>query len=271
MELILTLKEEIMVPVEMDKIIPEKVQELSAEEIKNIELPQGRTTITVGELFDVEVKESETPKLVIKNSTAKLKRIGEKMTTGEIVVEGDAGMYVGVEMKGGKIVVNGNADSWAGQNMKGGEIIIKGDAKDYVGSAYRGDWRGMSGGTIIVEGNAGNEIGEYMKGGKIHIKGNVGLLAGIHLSGGIIIIDGDAEARAGGEMIKGAIVINGKLEGILPSFKFEGIVENPVIKLSKKDAGTPLTGKYYKFSGDYANNKPKGQLYVSVENNPDLR
>ena len=271
MELILTLKEEIMVPVEMDKIIPEKVQDLSAEEIKNIELPQGRTKVKVGELFDVEVKESETPKVVIKNSTMKLKRIGEKMSSGEIVVEGDAGMYVGVEMKGGKIVVNGNADSWAGQNMKGGELIIKGDAKDYVGSAYRGDWRGMSGGTIIVEGNVGNEIGEYMKGGLIHIKGNAGLMPGIHQSGGIIIIDGDVEARAGGEMIKGAVVINGKLKETLPSFKFEEIVENPVIKLTKKDAGTPLTGKYYKFSGDYVNNKPKGQLYVAVESNPDLR
>ncbi len=271
MELILTLKEEITVPVEMDKLIPEKIQELSAEEIKNIELPQGRTKVKVGELFDVEVKESETPKLVIKNSTTKLKRIGEKMTTGEIVVEGDAGMYVGVEMKGGKIVVNGNADSWAGQNMKGGELIIKGDAKDYVGSAYRGDWRGMSGGTIIVEGNVGNEIGEYMKKGLIHIKGNTGIMPGIHQSGGIIIIDGDVEARAGGEMIKGAIVVNGKLKEPLPSFKFEGIVENPVIKLSKKDEGTPITGKYYKFSGDYAKNKPKGQLYISVENNPNLR
>ncbi|AEH06845.1 tungsten-dependent formylmethanofuran dehydrogenase subunit FwdC [Methanothermococcus okinawensis] len=271
MELILTLKKNIMVPVEMDKILPEKVQDLSKDEIKNIELPQGRTTITVEELFNIEVKESETPRVVIKNSTPKLKRIGEKMTSGEIVVEGDAGMYVGAEMKGGKIVVNGNADSWVGQNMKGGEIIIKGDAKDYVGSAYRGDWRGMSGGTITVEGNAGSELGEFMKGGLIHIKGNVDIHAGIHQSGGIIIIDGDADGRAGGEMVKGAIVINGKVKDLMPSFKFEGIVENPVIKLSKKDAGTPITGKYYKFIGDYAKNKPKGQLYISVENNPNLR
>ena len=109
-----------------------------------------------------------------------------------------------------------------------------------------------------------------MSKGLIHIKGNAGMLAGIHQNGGIIIIDGDVDVRVGGEMKAGAIVVYGKVEEILPSFKFEGIVENPVIKLSKKDEGTPITGTFYKFTGDYVYNKPKGQLYISVDNNPDL-
>lgn len=269
-ELVLTVKEEFDVPVELDVLLPEKIQEMELDEILKIGLLQGNTIITVGEIFDAELKESDVPRIVIKNSNGKLKRIGEKMTTGEIIVEGDVGMYVGCEMKGGRIVVNGNADSWAGQNMKGGELIIKGNAGDYVGSAYRGDWRGMNGGKIIIDGDAGNEIGEYMRKGIIYIKGNVKNMPGIHQSGGIIIIDGDVDSRAGGEMTKGAIVIHGKLKTPLPSFKYEGIVEDPVIKLSKKDEGTPIKGKFYKFSGDYVNNKPKGQLYISVENNPDL-
>ena len=39
--------------------------------------------------------------------------------------------------------------------MKGGELIIEGNAGNYLGAAYRGDWRGMSGGKILVKGNAG--------------------------------------------------------------------------------------------------------------------
>ncbi|WP_456473090.1 tungsten-dependent formylmethanofuran dehydrogenase subunit FwdC [Methanocaldococcus sp.] len=271
-ELILTLqKEDIIVPVEMDKVLPEVIEKMSLDEIKNIELIQGRKKVKVGDIFDVELNDIEgEPRIIIKNSNQKLKYIGSKMSRGEIIVEGDVGMYVGAEMKGGKIIVNGNADSWAGQNMKGGELLIKGNARDYVGSSYRGDWRGMSGGKIIVEGNAGDEIGEFMKNGVIHIKGNVGIMAGIHQNGGIIYIDGNVDVRVGGEMKAGAIVVYGKVEDVLPSFKFEGIVENPIIKLRKKDEGVPIEGTFYKFTGDYVNRKPKGQLYISVDSNPDL-
>ena len=37
-------------------------------------------------------------------------------------------------------------------------------------------------------------------------------------------------------------------------------------ELSKKDAGTQLKGTFIKFSGDYVNNKPKGELYAAIEN-----
>ncbi|MBA2839969.1 formylmethanofuran dehydrogenase subunit C [Methanococcus maripaludis] len=269
-ELILNLKGDVSVPVEMDKILPEKIQEMSLEEISGIELIQGNKTAKVGEIFDVELKESPIAKLTINNCCKKVKRIGEKMTSGEIVVNGDAGMYIGVEMKGGKITVNGDAESWVGQNLKGGEITINGNAENYVGSAYRGDWRGMSGGKITITGNAGSELGEYLKGGTIVIKGNTKIMPGIHQNGGMIIIEGDIEGRAGGEMMKGAIVVYGKILEPLPSFKFEGIVEDPLVKLSKKDAGTQLKGTFIKFSGDYVNTKPKGELYAAIENNKNL-
>ncbi|MBP2171940.1 tungsten-dependent formylmethanofuran dehydrogenase subunit FwdC [Methanococcus voltae] len=269
-EIVFTVKKDIDVPVELDSLLPVKLQEMSVEEIKKIELPQGNKKISVEELFNVNVNENEaitTPKVTINDSSMKLKRIGEKMEAGEIVVNGDAGMYVGAEMKSGKITVNGNAECWVAQNLKGGEVIINGDAKDYVGSAYRGDWRGMSGGKITINGNAGTEIGEYMKKGLIVVNGNCKIMPGVHQNGGIIIINGEVEGRAGGEMLKGAIVINGPLKSKLPSFEYEGIVEDPVIKLTKKDEGTPIKGTYYKYIGDFVSNKPKGQLYLSVEHN----
>ena len=111
----------------------------------------------------------------------------------------------------------------------------------------------------------------YMTKGIIHVKGSAKSHVGIHLSGGIIIIDGDVRDRIGGEMVKGAIVVKGKVVDVLPTFKFEGIVEDPIIKIRKKDEGVKVEGKYYKYSGDYCLNKPKGQLYISVESNPDLR
>ena len=58
-------------------------------------------------------------------------------------------------MKGGRIRVTGNVDAFAGIQMEGGELIVEGNAGDYLGGSYRGDWRGMKGGTIRVKGNAG--------------------------------------------------------------------------------------------------------------------
>ncbi len=271
-ELILTLQADLRTSVELIGLTPDKIENMSLDDIRNMEFNYGRKKIRLEEMFDIEMNEIEgEPRIVIKNSNHLLKHVGEGMTKGEILIEGDVGMYVGAFMKGGKIVVYGNADNWAGQNMKGGELIIKGDAQNYIGSSYRGDWRGMSGGTIIVEGNAGNEIGEFMLKGLLHVKGNTGLYTGIHLNGGFIIVDGNVDIRVGAEMIAGAIVVNGKVKEILPSFKYEGIVENPIIKLSKKDQGRKIEGVYYKFTGDYGERKkPKGQLYINVNTNPGL-
>ncbi|MCS3900330.1 tungsten-dependent formylmethanofuran dehydrogenase subunit FwdC [Methanococcus voltae] len=270
-EVIFTVNAEIDVPVELDSLLPKNLQDMGIEEIKKIQLPQGNKKISVDELCDVVVNENDdgdaTLKVIINGSSMKLKRIGEKMDGGEIIVNGDAGMYVGAEMKSGKITVNGNAECWVGQNLKGGEIVINGNAKDYVGSAYRGDWRGMNGGKITINGNVGTEIGEYMKKGLIVINGNCKIMPGVHQNGGIIMLNGEVEGRAGGEMLKGAIVINGPLKSKLPSFEYEGIVEDPLIKLTKKDEGTQIKGAYYKYIGDFVNNKPKGQLYLSVEHN----
>ncbi|WP_423793297.1 tungsten-dependent formylmethanofuran dehydrogenase subunit FwdC [Methanocaldococcus indicus] len=272
-EIILTFKDiALKTSVDMSVVLPEKLAEMKEDEIKNINLQYGRKKIKLCDIFDISINDIDgEPKIIIENSNDYLYHIGEEMTKGEIIVNGNAGMYVGARMKGGRIVVNGNVDNWVGQDMFGGEIVVKGDARDYVGSSYRGDWRGMEGGTIIIEGNARHEVGEFMLNGLIHIKGNSGIFTGIHLNGGKIIVDGDVDVRTGGEMRKGAIVVKGKIREVLPSFKFVEIVENPIIKVGKKDPGLKVEGTYYKFIGDYAESaKPKGELYISVDKNPDL-
>jgi formylmethanofuran dehydrogenase subunit C len=105
--------------------------------------------------------------------------------------------------------------------MQGGELIIDGNAGDYLGANYRGDWRGMKGGKIVVGGNAGSDIGEFMLDGEIIVKGNVELQAGIHANGGKIVIEGDAESRVGAQMTKGEIVVLGKIGYWLPGFIYQ--------------------------------------------------
>ena len=95
-----------------------------------------------------------------------------------IVVEGNAGVGLGLQMKGGSILVKGGAGARAGAAMEGGCIIIKGNVAEEVGDS-------MEGGVIRVEGNAGNWPGKAMKGGEIHISKRISRRV-IGMSGGKI-------------------------------------------------------------------------------------
>jgi formylmethanofuran dehydrogenase subunit C len=139
--------------------------------------------------------------------------------------------------------------------MRGGEVHIKGNAGNYLGSAYRGNWRGMRGGTITVEGNAGSEIATFMKGGKIHIKGDSASFAGVHMNKGLIVIDGRAERRIGAEMIGGTIVASA-VDAMLAGFKLEETVTDPELE------GEKFKGAYKKYSGDHADARAKGTVWV---------
>lgn len=266
-EIILTPKEQPMVPIEASTIKPDTFAGKTIDEIKDLDVWYGNTIAKIGDFFDVKGETSETPaeiKIIIDGDVYNTKRIGQGMTTGEIIVNGNVNMYVGAEMEGGIITVNGNSASWPGQNMKGGELTILGNTGDYVGASYRGDWRGMSGGTITVHGNVGNEIAEFMLGGKMTIKGNVAIMPGVHMNGGLLIIEGNAIARVGGEMKSGTIVVKGIVEEFLPGFEYLG-VEKDI-----EPEGELIKGSFYKFKGDFATKGSDGTVYVSVTGNKHI-
>ena len=241
------------VPVELDGVTPDALCGKSADEIKELKVWWGNRQEKLGDLFDVGVEGSaEKPddvKIVCKGDFASVKRVGEGMKAGEIIVESDVGMHCGAMMSGGRILVKGNAGCWAGREMRGGELIIEGDADDYLGAAYRGEMTGMTGGRIVVKGSAGDYVGYLCSGGEIVIEGAVGILAGLGMKGGRIVIGGDAEAP-GGEMTGGTLVVKGKVVDMLPSFRFEGEEEVEGVKLKK-------------YAGDLAmSKKAKGVLYA---------
>ncbi|WXG45905.1 MAG: formylmethanofuran dehydrogenase subunit C [Candidatus Atabeyarchaeum deiterrae] len=251
------------VPIEAEVVTPDSFAGKTTDQIQGLTVFRGNKQMKLKDLFDVKGVKVDNPtdlRIVIQGNVSTVKRIGEGMTAGEILVKGSAGMHVGNNMKGGKITIEGSAGDWVGALMKGGEIEIKGNAGSYVGASYRGEWRGTSGGAITVEGNAGNEIGAWMANGKIIIKGSVGSMAGMHMKGGVIVVHRDAATRVGGEMTKGKVVVLGKLAEVLPSFKKEGQVPN--VKIGE-DGGEELSGPFIKFIGDLADGG-KGEVYVKA-------
>ncbi len=278
----LKLKKAPEFPLEADVITPDQFAGKSAAQIKKLIVYHGNEEKTLGEFFDVTGNGSEVNdiKIIIDGDLSNVKRIGEKMTGGEIIVNGNVGMHVGSKMSGGKILVNGNADDWAGAMLNGGELEITGNAGNYVGAAYRGYWKGMQNGVIKVKGKIGNEALSWVTGSKpgnrfpTLLCGSAGSFLGVHSHGGTIIVEGDCDRCIGADQVRGTIVVKGKINRILPSFKKIGEVKE--IELMN---GEKIKGNFIEYSGDHSveknhskidkktgniSNSSNGRLYVAA-------
>ncbi|MFX1468791.1 MAG: formylmethanofuran dehydrogenase subunit C [Promethearchaeota archaeon] len=281
-EIKLKLKKKPEFPLEAEIVSPDIFAGKPATDIKKLRVYHGNEEKVIGDFFEVTGTGSETNdiKIEINGDLSNVKRIGEKMTGGEIIINGNVGMHVGNNMSGGKILVNGNADDWAGAMLKGGELEITGDAGHYVGAAYRGFWKGMEDGLIKVKGKIGNEALSWVSGSKpgkrfpTLICGGAGSFLGIHSHGGTIIVEGDCDRCTGADQVRGTIVVKGKISRILPSFKKVGEVKE--IELMN---GEIIKGKFIEYSGDHSveknhskmdkktgkiSNSSNGRLYIAA-------
>ncbi|MFX1480262.1 MAG: formylmethanofuran dehydrogenase subunit C [Promethearchaeota archaeon] len=262
-EVKLKLKKEHKFPLEADVISPDHFAGKTAAAIKKFEVYHGNELKTLGDFFDVSGKGGDIndTKIIIEGNVSNVKRIGEKMSGGEIIINSDVGMHVGNRMTGGKILVNGNADDWAGAMLNGGELEITGDAGHYVGAAYRGFWKGMQNGIIRVHGKIGDEALTWVNGSKpaqrfpTLICGQAGSFLGIHGHGGTIIVEGDCGRCAGADQVRGTIVVKGKVSRRLPSFKEIGEVKE--VELMN---GDKITGKFIEYSGDHSVEKNHSKI-----------
>lgn len=266
-EISLIVRRNLQLPIDAPEITPNLLATKSEAEIQNLKIWEGNAKIDLGQVFQVSEKtdrDTNQTSIRIVGNAAKVRRIGYRMAAGSIVIDGNAGMYLGEEMSGGSILVTGNADPWLGVKMKGGQIEVKGNAGDLVGAGYRGTTRGMSGGSILIHGNSGDEIGCWMRNGTIRVKGDTGFMPGIHMSGGTILVEGNCRGRAGAQMRGGKIIVTGHTPSILPSLAFEDIQQK--VKFGEEK----IPGPFYLFSGDL-NEDGKGKVSVSIANNPQLK
>lgn len=221
MRVTLTIKARVkpFLPVEAEGIVPENF-------IGNRDLfvYEGNKKRRLEDLFSIRkdgnVNSPEMVTVMLRGDTSRIKRVGEYMSSGTIIIEGDIGMHCGNFMRGGQIEIMGNADGWLGREMRGGSILCHGDAGNYCASGYRGEKRGMRGGTVEVMGNAGDYLAENLTGGEVHVHGNTGIFPGAEMRGGVLTIDGDAR-MPGANMIKGTCIVKGKVIDMLPTFSFE--------------------------------------------------
>jgi formylmethanofuran dehydrogenase subunit C len=263
--IILTPKRKFQVPVQAASISPDVFKCKDSAEIAKLPVTEGNRNLKLGDLFEIQEDHLETPFITINGDVNKVKRIGQGMKTGEILVNGDCGMHTGEKMAGGKITVNGNIGGWSGDDMKGGLIEVHGDAGDYLASPYRGTSTGMKGGVIVVDGKVGSDVGCYLKGGVLKIAGGAGRFLGYHMSDGVILVDKEVDTRAGACMTGGKIVVTGTIPEVMPTFTIDSV--KPKVKV---DDTTNVAGPFYVFLGDLAEHGT-GKIFVNKMNNPQLK
>tara|TARA_B100000686_G_C16762230_1_gene959429 strand:+ start:492 stop:1298 length:807 start_codon:yes stop_codon:yes gene_type:complete len=263
----LTIKKKPDAPLEAENISPLITANLKLDEIKNLEILHGNIKCTVDNFFNVKDDKSEV--LTIQGDLSRVKYLGAKMDSGEMIVNGNAGMHLGSAMSGGTIKVNGDVEDWIAPEMSGGIIHITGNGGHCIGSAYRGASVGITGGEIIIEGNVKNEIGNGMSNATIFVGGDVGDFTGVNMNSGTIVLYGEAGIRTGAGMKRGTIISMNRIE-MLPTFSyncsysplflkliFESISKASGIKIDEKY----FEGKYDRWSGDSVEMN-RGELLV---------
>jgi len=208
--ILLKPKGELSAGLECESIKPENFIGKNLERISSIGVFLKGNEMPLHKFFTVEGKVAEKleeQRIIIEGDLSRVKRIGESMLGGTVIVKGDVGHHLGEFMKGGKIVVEGSAKSRIGTTMKGGTIEIMKNAGNYIGCAALGETAGMTGGNILIHGNANFDIGRGIKGGEITVLGNVYSFVGSYADGGTITIGSIRQSRVGYKMKGGRISV----------------------------------------------------------------
>lgn len=123
------------------RLTPNNLAGLSLTQIQNLSLSNSKHSAKVVDYF--EVSGADTENIIFKNASSQLDFIGQKMSHGTIICQGDVGDRVGDQMRRGLILIDGNAGDYCGSRMLAGTIGIFGSVGKYAGF-------GMKRGTILL-------------------------------------------------------------------------------------------------------------------------
>jgi formylmethanofuran dehydrogenase subunit C len=251
---------------DLSPLVPHRLAGQSAAAIEAIELQTTRHKIRVADAFHLRLGDVE--RIRIEGGCDRLDRIGEQMTGGEIVVEGDAGIVLGRRMSGGQLTVKGHVGPMAASGMSGGRIEISGNAGDRLGGPLAGETAGMRGGVVVVRGNAGERIADRMRRGTIIVEGRAGPYAGSRMIAGTLIVRRRSGALPGYLMARGTIILGDGAEEVSPTFADCGIHDLLGLRLlasfvaaqSRKGASS-LRKRLRRLAGDMAV-LGRGELFI---------
>ncbi len=161
---------------------------------------------------------------VIVKNVGHLHGLAAGLKHGEVVVQGNAGDYLGVLNAGATIKVTRNAGKYVADNMTAGTVIIEGSAECGAGQYCYG-------GTVVVRGDAGDFTATMNKGATIIVAGNIGREAGTYMLKGDLIVVGNAGDNFANYLIRGNVYIGGEWTRLGHNTRVEPLTDEDVSKL----------------------------------------
>jgi formylmethanofuran dehydrogenase subunit C len=233
--------------------------------IERIELGTTRNSRCVGDVFRLRM--ADPAQITIEGGSSRLDWVGAGMRDGELVLDGEAGLYAGRAMTGGRLRISGPVGGWAASGLRGGQFEIGGDAGPFLGGPLAGERAGMAGGVVLVRGNAAERAGDCLRRGLIVIEGRVGPHVASRLLAGTVIVCGAAGASPGVLMRRGTLIL-GAVASLPPTFvpvgsadaTFRRLLAGMLTTLSAR-AVRLLARAEHRFMGDMAT-LGKGEIMV---------
>lgn len=249
---------------DLSRLVPSRLAGLSAADMERLPVGTTRLGLVAGDIFAVAPGDAAEIRIV--GGSSRLDRVGEGMSAGRILVEGDVGQRLGFAMAGGDIHVAGSAGPFTASGARAGTIHIDGDAGAQAGGAVHGAMRGLNGGTLVIGGRAGPRLGDRMAAGLILV-GQAGEFTGCRMIAGTIV-SGTVGDHAGYAMRRGTLVVqdHGRLA---PGFVDTGRHRLVILRLLRQ-ALAPFPARWRglvpgdarRFSGDMAT-LGKGEILVA--------
>ena len=136
-----TLKSDPAFKLDCSRLTPNDLAGLSLTQINNLCLTNSKNSLKVADYFDVSGNDSDN--IIFKNQSKQLDFIGQQMSFGSIICQGNVGDRVGDQMRRGLILIDGDAGDYCGSRMVAGTIGVYGNVGKYAGF-------GMKRGTILL-------------------------------------------------------------------------------------------------------------------------
>jgi formylmethanofuran dehydrogenase subunit C len=239
-ETLLTLRRPLEQRVDASGVNWDALRGLDASGIEAQELwIEGTGRARLGDLFAVAAAPGEVVRLT--GDLALLDGVGTGLASGRLIVEGDAGWYLG-------------------QGMRGGAIEVRGNAGPHAGAALPGAKRGMTGGDIVIRGSAGPGLGAGCRRGLIAVVGEIAAGAARAMLAGTVVAFGAVGPEPGLWSKRGSIVALGPVIPP-PTYRYACTYRPSYLPVTlgylKSRYGCPvrpehLSGLYRRYSGDLA-------------------
>ncbi len=122
------------IPLEVDALTPNQLAGKTLDEISRLPVYDGNRERAIGDVFQVSGDATDGC-IEIDGDCSRIKGLGKGMSSGSLIIRGNAGMHCGAEMTGGRLEVHGNASDWLGAEMRGGLIHVHGNVGNSTGGA----------------------------------------------------------------------------------------------------------------------------------------